>query len=117
MEKTDQMQFRVPTQLKEEFLKVAVELDRPASQILRELMRNFVSQSNMPKSSATSANANLSESEKRDRAHAASLARASMALEGFSSSAEARAMTARFVNGEVSLDDCLLSVKNSLANQ
>jgi predicted DNA-binding protein len=117
MEKTDQMQFRVPAQLKEEFLKVATELDRPASQILRELMRSFISQPQNSRVAATAANDDLSDAEKRERANAVSSARASMALEGFNSSPEAKAMTARFINGEVSLEDCLIAAKKSLSMQ
>lgn len=56
----------------------------------------------------------ISTTERRSRAEAVALARASMQLEGFHISPEAEAMKTRFINGEVTLDECIGAVKKTI---
>jgi len=46
--KTDVMTFKVETELKENFKAVAACNDRPAAQVIRELMREYVSKNKEP---------------------------------------------------------------------
>jgi poly(A) polymerase Pap1 len=44
MEKDVQFAFRVEAQLREQFVRICRDIDRPAGQVLREFMRTFVRQ-------------------------------------------------------------------------
>ncbi len=44
MEKDVQFAFRVDSMLRKSFIDVCKEIDRPAGQVLREYMREFISQ-------------------------------------------------------------------------
>jgi len=46
--KTDVMTFKVESELKENFKAVAARNDRPAAQVIRELMREYVSRNKEP---------------------------------------------------------------------
>lgn len=46
MGKDAQFSFRVETPLREQFIQVCKAMDRPAGQVLRDYMREFVAQNN-----------------------------------------------------------------------
>jgi len=46
--KTDVMTFKVEAELKENFKAVAARNDRPAAQVIRELMREYISKNREP---------------------------------------------------------------------
>ena len=116
MGKTEQVQFRVPSQLKDDFQRAAAEVHRPASQILRELMRDFVN-SVPPQTIGRDTPVEITAIERRDRADAVALGRASVALEGLTVSQEARELQDMFANGEITFEDCIAAIKKSLASK
>ncbi|EHD13505.1 addiction module [Commensalibacter intestini A911] len=46
--KTDVMTFKVEAELKENFKTIAARNDRPAAQVIRELMREYISKNREP---------------------------------------------------------------------
>jgi len=94
MTKESTMTIRIEPELRDSFTAVAELVRRPAAQIMRDLMREFVSK-NCPA---------LSPEEITNRKNAAQFARASMALEGFTWDADLTADFERYVNGHVSLE-------------
>lgn len=108
MLKDEQMIFRVPGELKAEFQEAAEVSDRSAAQLLREFMRTFVTQHK-----ATASVAPPSTVEERQAA--VNFGQASVALEGFTVSAEAQAQQQRWVRGEITMDQCIAEIKQ--ANQ
>ena len=97
-----QMTFRVEPELRSSFTKAA-ELDhRPAAQVLRELMRAYVSQTR-ERAAGRPANDIVSAAERQRRENAVSFARASVGLEGFKPSKQEEAHARRFINGEIQL--------------
>ena len=94
-----QMTFRVEPELRSSFT-AAAELDcRPAAQVLRELMRAYVSQTR--ERTVKPANDIISAVERQRRENAVNFARASVGLEGFKVTDEYAALTQRFINGEI----------------
>lgn len=97
-----QMTFRVEAELRSSFTEAA-ELDcRPAAEVLRELMRAYVSQAR--ERIAKPANDIISAAERQRRKNAVNFSRASVGLEGFKPSKE-EARAQRFINGEIDLNE------------
>lgn len=94
-----QMTFRIEPELRASFIQAAENDQRPAAQVLRELMRVYVEQSRQK--------APISAAERQRREEAVNFARASMGLEGFIRSDKAEAHAQRFVSGEIDLDEYL----------
>ncbi|WP_236610814.1 antitoxin VbhA family protein [Verminephrobacter aporrectodeae] len=109
MSKEVQMTFRIEPELRAEFSNAALLEDRPAAQVLRELMRAYViearARANRPVNDA------ISPAESRRREQAVNFARASVGLEGFKPSAEAEAGARQFIKGEIQLADLFVKVK------
>ncbi|WP_265685513.1 antitoxin VbhA family protein [Verminephrobacter eiseniae] len=103
MLKEVQMTFRVDPELRAEFSNATALADRPAAQVLRELMRAYVIESNARAHSP--ANDLVSPAESRRREKAVNFARACVGLEGFKPSEEAQVNARRFINGEIDLSE------------
>ena len=105
-----QMTFRVETGLRDAFSQAA-ELDsRPASQVLRELMRAYVDRSRA--GNPTRVEVAVTDVERRRRQDAVNFSRASVGLEGFKPSEQEEAHAKRFVDGEIDLAEFLESKIN-----
>ena len=100
-----QMTFRVEPELRDRFTATAEREHRPASQVLRELMRGYVERGS--RSDDVIPRVTLDPAERRRRQDAANFARANVGLEGFRLSAEDEARTRRFIDGEIELADFL----------
>lgn len=96
MSKETTVTFRVEPELRAAFQQAADRAHRPAAQVLRELMRLFVSQ-------AEKHTPRITESEKQRRQEAVNYATASVRLEGFVVDAAEEEHTRRFVNGDIDL--------------
>jgi predicted DNA-binding protein len=100
-----QMTIRIEPELRARFAEAASRDHRPASQVLRELMRGYIRQvgtkDHMP------ANDGNSTSERFERQEAVEEARASVRLEGFQTAPDFVAQTQRFIDGDIGLDDLL----------
>lgn len=107
MLKDEQMIIRVPSELKSEFQHAAQVADRPAAQILREFMRDFVAKNRNPGIPATTG------STVEERKAAMNFGRASVALEGFSVSSEDQAQQERWVRGEITMEECIANIKRA----
>lgn len=107
MLKDEQMIIRVPSELKSEFQLAAQVADRPAAQILREFMRDFVAKNRTPNVPATTG------STAEERKAAMNFGRASVALEGFSVSSEDQAQQERWVRGEITMEECIANIKHA----
>lgn len=103
MAKEVQMTFRVEQQLRSEFSDAALLEDRPAAQVLRELMRAYVSQAR--ERGHGSVNNAISSAESRRREAAVNFARSSVGLEGFKPSKAAETGARQFINGDIPLAD------------
>lgn len=103
MSKEVQMTFRVEPELRSEFADAALLENRPAAQVLRELMRAYVNQSRERISGPV--NAAISATEKRRREAAVNFARASTGLEGFTPSEAAETGARQFIRGDIQLAD------------
>ncbi len=103
MSKEVQMTFRVEPELRTAFSDAALLEDRPAAQVLRELMRAYVKQSRdqgpIPEQNT------ISPAESRRREAAVNFARSSVGLEGFKPSKDAETGARQFIKGEIHLAD------------
>lgn len=93
------MNFRLKTDLHRAFVEKAKSENRTASDVMRELMQNYVDKDKVVIKPA------ISQEEKARRAKAFEFARASVALEGYSMSDEAMTQCQRFIDGEITLDE------------
>ena len=93
-----QMTFRIEPDLRARFTEAAGSEHRPAAQVLRELMRAYVSQTQ-----ARAGGGNAAAAERLRREDAVNFARASVGLEGFTLSAQDEANAARLINGDLAL--------------
>lgn len=113
MSKEVQMTFRVEPQLRADFSYAALLEDRPAAQVLRELMRAYVSRSREQGNSPASNPANsevqnlASEADTHRREQAVNFARASVGLEGFYVTEAEEAHARRLVAGDITLAEYL----------
>lgn len=96
--------YRVDEELHAEFAEAAKLDNRPASQVLRELMRGYVNQLR-DQVVKTAANESISAVERERRQKAVEFAHASVGLEGFKLSDEEKKHAQRFVNGEIGLQE------------
>ncbi|MGY8565239.1 antitoxin VbhA family protein [Paracidovorax citrulli] len=94
------MQLRIEPELRASFQEAAALEHRPAAQVIRELMRDYVATRLRPEAAVPA-----------KRLEAVRFAAASVALEGLTVSVDAQEQARRFVNGEISLDD-LVALKN-----
>lgn len=100
MSKEVQMAFRVEQDLRESFTEAAEREHRPAAQVLRKLMRQYVDQV-----SERHGEEAISAAEKRRRSKAIAFARGSVALEGFTVTDEVDAISQQFIEGELNFDE------------
>jgi hypothetical protein len=103
MSKEVQMTFRIEPELRAEFTDAASQEHRPASQVLRDFMRAYVSEARERK--ATPANDAITAVERRRRENAVNFARSSVGLEGFKPSKAEEEHARRFIAGEIQLAD------------
>ena len=59
----------------------------------------------------------ISEKERQRRQEAAEFARCSLALEGFFISPEAQLMQDKFINGEVTIEECIQALHDSIVKR
>lgn len=97
-----QMTFRIEPDLRASFTEAAGSEQRPAAQVLRELMRAYVSQARA-RAGAALATGSAAAAERLRREDAVNFARASVGLEGFALSAPDEADARRLVDGELTL--------------
>ncbi|GHT95709.1 hypothetical protein AGMMS49545_19130 [Betaproteobacteria bacterium] len=93
--KTSTMNLRIEEDLREKFTAAAERNHRPAAQVLRDLMRDYVAQND-----AVAAFPRISETEQAKRQRAVDIARANVGLEGYELSADDEAHFQAFVNGQ-----------------
>lgn len=93
--------FRVEAELHAQFMEIAALQQRPAAQILRELLLAYVNEARERQNAPD--NDTISADERRRRENAVNFARASVGLEGFKLSEEEEAHARRFVSGEIQL--------------
>ena len=90
------MSFMVPEELRNAFQASVATQDRNASQVLRELMREFVKQNPAPK---------ISEAERAMREDGDAFAVGNIGLEGFKVADEHEEIFRRYTSGEIGLDE------------
>lgn len=93
--------FRVEAELHAQFMEIAAMQQRPAAQILRELLLAYVNEVRERQNAPD--NDTISADERRRRENAVNFARASVGLEGFKLSEEEEAHVRRFVSGKTQL--------------
>lgn len=96
MQKEVSVTIRIEPDLRDSFKAAAERAHRPAAQVLRELMRDYVG-----RESAAPPPQPISNAERRRREQALNFAIASVGLEGFAVSDAYRAAAQRFVSGEI----------------
>lgn len=92
------MTFRLDANLRKQFMTIAENMDMPAAQILRALMRSFIQRNKragMP---------SISAQEKEERKKAVEFAQASVALEGYTIGDNEKYHAQRFISGEIDLE-------------
>ena len=104
-----QMTFPVEQELLDAFTDAATQQGRTPERVLRDFMQGYVSLSREHQRAL--AGGAISETERRRRQDAVNFARASLGLSGFRPSAEDEALAARFVAGEISMDEVIKSVR------
>lgn len=96
------MTIRIEPELRAEFNEAALQAHRPAAQVLRELMRNYVSESSR-QSRISETDNTISPAERRRREKAVAFARGSLSLEGFTPSVADEALARQFISGAIEL--------------
>lgn len=96
------MTIRLEPELRARFVAAAKSQRRPAAQVLRELMRDYVDRSQVEKISAD---------ERHRREEALKFAIANVGLEGFEVSQGYREQAERYVNGEIEFAELTEFVK------
>jgi predicted DNA-binding protein len=86
--------IRIEETLRDQFTVIASRVGRPAAQIIRELMREFVIRAQTP-----------SEQDLVERRMAVDFARANTELEGFSISEDFAEALEKLARGEINIDD------------
>jgi hypothetical protein len=105
MSKEVQMTFRVEAELRNEFANATAIADRPAAQVLRELMRGYIDQSRHPVNDMP--RTEISSADMQRRRDAVNFARASVGLEGYRLSEDAEGKAREFINGTIDLHEFL----------
>jgi len=98
------MTIRIEPELRAEFNDAALQAHRPAAQVLRDLMRNYVSESRR-RSSIPGTDNTMSPAERRRREKAVAFARGSVSLEGFTPSVSEEALARQFIDGAIELTE------------
>ena len=99
------MTIRIEPELRADFTQAAARDHRPASQVLRELMRGYVRQVGTREQVAGNDTLSVLESFERDRA--VRLSNASVSLEGFTLDPALAAQQQQYVHGDIGLDELL----------
>lgn len=107
MSKEVTMTFRVEPDLRSSFSEAAEQAHRPAAQVLRDFMREYVERS----WSRAPARPLISPSERKRREDAVNYGRSSVGLEGFKLSKADEKHAQRFINGEIDLPE-FVTVRN-----
>jgi hypothetical protein len=97
-----QMTIRIEPELRASFTKAAEIEFRPASQVLRDLMRGYVKQ--VRERSSKAANESISEAEFKRRQRAFDFATASAGLEGIMTPEELQEQAKQFIDGDITLE-------------
>lgn len=116
MSKQSHMAFRVEQELGASFTLAAELEQRPADQVLRELMKLYVVQVG-ERHTADLAKPLVSAAEQSRRAKAIAFARGSVALEGFTTTPEVEALTQRFIKGELSHEDAMKALNGRIGRE
>ncbi len=91
--------IRVEQELRESFNRAAEAINRPAAQVLRDFMRDFVENTKTP--------AHISETEKLERREVVGFAKANVELEGFyfdKNDKYLEELFNQFIHGDVDID-------------
>lgn len=107
MTKEVTMTIRLEPDLRTNFSEAAEMEHRPAAQVLRDFMRDYIEK---VRARRTSANPPISAVERLRREEAMNYARASVALEGFGVPDEYEAEAQKFVRGEIDFDALTVKV-------
>ena len=98
MSKEVAMTFRVESDLRDKFNELAVQQQRPAGQVLRQLMRDYVHRQGTP-------TAVISETERRERQEHIDNGFGNVGLEGFVPSTAVQARARLYVEGRITMDE------------
>jgi hypothetical protein len=104
MNKEVTMTFRVESDLRSRFTAAAELEHRPAAQVLREFMREYVERIHIKGAVPVDV---IPDPERSRREKAVNFANASIGLEGFKVSKEDEALARNFINGEIGIADIL----------
>lgn len=96
-----QMTFRVEPELRASFTEAAEAEHRPAAQVLREFMREYVAHVRQARASHST----LSAAEQNRRRKAFNSALASVGLEGFEVTEAYKVQAERFIKGEIEFSE------------
>ena len=107
MSKEVNMTFRVEPDLRSSFSEAAELEHRPAAQVLRDFMREYVERAR----TRAPAQPLISAAERKRRENAVNYGRSSVGLEGFKLSKADEKHAQRFINGEIELAD-FVKVRN-----
>ncbi|MDD2746716.1 MAG: antitoxin VbhA family protein [Acidithiobacillus ferrooxidans] len=99
MNKEVTMTFRLEPDLRTSFTKATEMEHRPAAQVLREFMRDYVEKTR----SCATVRPPMSAAERERREDAVNYARSSVGLESFKLSRDDEEHAQRFINGEIAL--------------
>lgn len=112
MSKEVTMTIRVEPDLRSSFSEAVALEHRPAAQVLRDFMREYVERSCL----RVPAHPRISAAERRRREDAVNYARSSVGLEGFRLSTADEKHAQRFINGEIDLLE-FVKVRNESARE
>lgn len=102
MNKAVTMTFRVEADLRAQFAEAAELEHRPAAQVLRDFMREYV-QRTAARTAHQAISPPIEHHKRQEREEAVNYARASVALEGFQLSPADEEHAQRFIRGEIDL--------------
>lgn len=97
--------YRVPKALKDDFMRTLKKRDRNISLVLRDFMRDVVKSDGRTIDAPSIEAPAISDAERRRRAQAIAYGQASVALEGFPVTEDAKQLADRFVAGEIGLNE------------
>lgn len=109
MSKEVTMTIRVEPDLRSSFSEAAEQEHRPAAQVLRDFMREYVER-------VRTRTPTISAAERKRREEAVNYSRASVGLEGFKLSKTDEKQAQRFINGEIELAE-FVKVRNDSAQE
>lgn len=111
--KETQMTFRIDPKLRAAFSAAAESQYRPAAQVLRDLMRDYVVRTEQPQTIAPK----ISQAERKRREIAFNYARASVGLEGLKVTEEYQAEVKRFINGDIDFSELTKALHEQVRNR